>query len=49
MKMLTSKGSINYQRLIHRLPLLFVIALIIVWSIGPIYWIVITGLKNTKE
>jgi multiple sugar transport system permease protein len=28
---------------------LFVIALIIVWSIGPIYWIVITGLKNTKE
>jgi len=49
MKMLTSKGLINYQRLINRLPLLFVIALIIVWSIGPIYWIVITGLKNTKE
>jgi len=49
MKMLTPKGLINYQRLIHRLPLLFVIVLIIVWSIGPIYWIVITGLKNTKE
>jgi len=49
MKMLTSKGSINRQELIHRLILLFIIALIIVWSIGPIYWIVITGLKNTKE
>lgn len=49
MKMLTSKGSINRQELIHRLILLFVITLIIVWSIGPIYWIVITGLKNTKE
>lgn len=47
--MLTSKGSINRQELIHRLILLFIIALIIVWSIGPIYWIVITGLKNTKE
>lgn len=49
MKMLTSKGSINRQELIHRLILLFSISLIIVWSIGPIYWIVITGLKNTKE
>ncbi len=49
MKILTSKGSINRQELIHRLILLFVITLIIVWSIGPIYWIVITGLKNTKE
>ena len=49
MKILTSKGSINRQELIHRLILLFTITLIIVWSIGPIYWIVITGLKNTKE
>lgn len=49
MKILTSKGSINRQELIHRLILLFTISLIIVWSIGPIYWIVITGLKNTKE
>jgi multiple sugar transport system permease protein len=49
MKILTSKGSINRQELIHRLILLFTISLIIVWSIGPIYWIVITGLKNTEE
>lgn len=49
MKILTSKGSINRQELIHRLILLFTISLIIAWSIGPIYWIVITGLKNTKE
>jgi multiple sugar transport system permease protein len=49
MKILTSKGSINRQELIHRLILLFTISLIIAWSIGPIYWIVITGLKNTEE
>ena len=49
MKLLMPRVSLNYQELLYRLILFFVIAIITIWSIGPIYWILITGLKNTKE
>lgn len=49
MKLLTAAGSLNYKSISQSSVLLLLLVIITVWSIGPIYWIFITGLKDAEE
>ena len=49
MKLITRRGSLNTREFSQRSFLTILITLIGLWSIGPIYWIFITGLKQTGE
>lgn len=49
MKLTASTGSLNYKAMPSRLVLLLILIFIVLWSIGPLYWIFITGLKNSEE
>ena len=49
MKLITSTGTLNYKAIPSNLVLLLILIFIVLWSIGPIYWIFTTGLKNSEE
>lgn len=49
MKLITSTGTLNYKALPSNLVLLLILIFITLWSIGPLYWIFTTGLKNSEE
>ncbi len=49
MRLISAKGTLNYRVIPPRLVLLVILALITLWSIGPLYWIFITGLKGSEE
>ncbi|MHC4687994.1 MAG: hypothetical protein ACYTEW_27390, partial [Planctomycetota bacterium] len=49
MRLIKLTGSPRYRRILQRSVLGLLIAVITVWSIGPIYWIFITGLKDSEE
>jgi ABC-type glycerol-3-phosphate transport system permease component len=49
MKLVSLPGGLNYRKLFQRSVLALLIAVIAVWSIGPIYWIFITSLKDSEE
>ncbi|HEC62296.1 MAG TPA: carbohydrate ABC transporter permease [bacterium] len=49
MKLITSTGTLNYKALPSNLVLLLILIFIVFWSIGPLYWIFTTGLKNSEE
>jgi multiple sugar transport system permease protein len=49
MKLISSTRTLNYSAIPSRLILLLILIFITVWSIGPLYWIFITGLKNSTE
>jgi multiple sugar transport system permease protein len=49
MRLITAAGRIKIRALFTRSLLVLLIGLIAIWSIGPIYWIFITGLKGGEE
>ncbi len=49
MKLITSTGTLNYKAIPSNLVLLLILIFIVLWSIGPLYWIFTTGLKNSEE
>lgn len=49
MKLITSTGTLNYKAIPSNLILLLILIFIVFWSIGPLYWIFTTGLKNSEE
>lgn len=49
MKLISSTRTLNYSAIPSRFILLLILIFITVWSIGPLYWIFITGLKNSTE
>lgn len=49
MKLITLTGTLNYKAIPSKLLLLLILIFIVLWSIGPLYWIFITGLKNSEE
>ena len=49
MKLISSGGKLNYSAVPSKLILLLILIFIALWSIGPLYWIFITGLKNSDE
>ncbi|HUV07170.1 MAG TPA: carbohydrate ABC transporter permease [Spirochaetia bacterium] len=49
MKLITQRGTLNYRVFSQRSFLTILIAVIGLWSLAPIYWIFITGLKQTGE
>jgi ABC-type glycerol-3-phosphate transport system permease component len=42
-------GFRRYRKIFQRSALGLLIAIITIWSVGPIYWIFITGLKDSEE
>jgi multiple sugar transport system permease protein len=49
MKLITAGGSFNTRLLLQRSVLAMLILFIAVWSLLPLYWIFITGLKPSGE
>lgn len=49
MKLITTSGTLNFRAIPSNFILLVILLLITLWSIGPLYWIFITGLKNAEE
>jgi ABC-type glycerol-3-phosphate transport system permease component len=49
MKLRSTTGTLNYRAIPSKLILLAILIFITMWSIGPLYWIFITGLKNSEE
>ncbi|RKX76573.1 MAG: hypothetical protein DRP87_11565 [Spirochaetes bacterium] len=49
MRLISSKGRLNFRVIPSRLILLSIVLFIILWSVGPLYWIFITGLKTSEE
>jgi ABC-type glycerol-3-phosphate transport system permease component len=49
MKLIAPTGSLNTRLLASRSVLLVLVLAIVAWSIGPIYWIIITALKDAEE
>jgi len=49
MKLTRLSGSFNTRKIFQRSVLGLLIAIIALWSVGPIYWIFITGLKDSEE
>ncbi|UCF96034.1 MAG: carbohydrate ABC transporter permease [Spirochaetaceae bacterium] len=49
MKLISSNGTLNYKAIPSKFVLMLILIFITVWSIGPLYWIFITGLKNSTE
>ena len=49
MKLITAGGSLNSRLMVQRSLLGLLILLIAVWSLLPLYWIFITGLKPSGE
>ena len=49
MKLITSTGTLNPKAIPSNLVLLLILIFIVLWSIGPLYWIFTTGLKNSEE
>jgi len=49
MKLITSSGTLDSRLLTQRTVLAFMVLFIAVWSLLPLYWIFITGLKPSEE
>jgi multiple sugar transport system permease protein len=49
MRLIGSKGTLNARVIPSRLVLFVILVLITLWSLGPLYWIFITGLKGSEE
>ena len=49
MRLLTARGNLNTRELWRNTLLFSIAALIILWSVGPIVWIFVTGLKTPEE
>jgi len=49
MKLISSTRTLNYSAIPSKFILSLILIFITVWSIGPLYWIFITGLKNSTE
>ena len=49
MKLIKASGGVNFTLVGNYGVITLLILMIVLWSIGPIYWIFITGLKNLEE
>jgi ABC-type glycerol-3-phosphate transport system permease component len=49
MNLISSTGTLNYRAVPSKLALALILIFIAIWSILPLYWIFITGLKNSEE